>query len=277
TSGRVAWACGARTWHSWRITCGFTASTHSAVPCTALLASAKTCTPKSVASAWRSGSTGSATRMAVVSAPRAARPPIRLRAMLPPPRKAMEASGVGDRESEDAGMVGRWAGTGVDGIADAVALALRGPAPRRSRHFRCHVLGGGRADLRMARGGRARRQGTRPGQPRKARKRPGLAAAAGALYCGEGVVPHQCAHRGASTRGTNTDGYRRTAGVLGQEQGVRPAPVRRAAADDPRRRRRAPDQHPGAGPQAGARAGVRHHVGQAAPRLRGILRGRLLL
>jgi hypothetical protein len=44
-------------------------------------------------------------------------------------------------------------------------------------------------------------------------------------------------------------GYRRTAGVFGQEQGVGPASVRRPAADDPGRWRCAPHQHPGARPQ----------------------------
>ncbi len=39
-------------------------------------------------------------------------------------------------------------------------------------------------------------------------------------------------------------GHLRTAGVLGQEQGLRPAPVGRPAADDPRARRRAPHQLP---------------------------------
>ena len=65
--------------------------------------------------------------------------------------------------------------------------------------------------------------------------------------------------------------------LFGQEQGFGLASVRRLAADDPRRWRRPPHQHPGAGPQAGACAGLRHHVGQAAPRLRGIPRDRLLL
>ena len=99
------------------------------------------------------------------------------------------------------------------------------------------------------------------------------------LYCRAGVVRSSVPvfqSVPVAVQGS-THGYRRTSGVFGKEQSIRPAPFRRPAAHDPGRRRRPPHQHPGPGPQAGARAGLRHHVGQAAPRLRRVPRGRLLL
>src|SRR5574340_1526642 len=48
-----------------------------------------------------------------------------------------------------------------------------------------------------------------------------------------------------------------SARLLGQEQGLRPSPLRGAAPDDPRERRRAPHQRRFAGSQRRARHGVR--------------------
>src|SRR5690606_40723050 len=49
-----------------------------------------------------------------------------------------------------------------------------------------------------------------------------------------------------------SNGYRRTAGLLGGEQSVGPAPLGEPTAVDPARRNRAPDQHPVAEPKASA-------------------------
>jgi len=95
TSGLSCEAAKASPWHTARITCGLTANSHSPAPCTASVAASNTCTPNWPASAWRSSATGSATRIVAGSVPRAISPPIRLRAMLPPPMKAIVDSGAG--------------------------------------------------------------------------------------------------------------------------------------------------------------------------------------
>ena len=64
----------------------------SLAPSAAAGAVACTATPKSAASAVRSASTGSATRIDAGARPPAIRPPTRLRAMLPPPMNATEES-----------------------------------------------------------------------------------------------------------------------------------------------------------------------------------------
>jgi hypothetical protein len=89
TSGRLAADCDASASQTARITCGFGASSQIAAPSTAMALSSNTATPKSRASASRSSGTGSATRIADAGVPREIRPPIRLRAMLPPPMKAI--------------------------------------------------------------------------------------------------------------------------------------------------------------------------------------------
>lgn len=71
------------------ITCGLTASSTSSAPARAATASSPATTPKSRASARRASGSGSATRMRSPGWPRPRRPAIRLRAMLPPPMKAM--------------------------------------------------------------------------------------------------------------------------------------------------------------------------------------------
>ncbi|MCK7500014.1 MAG: Flp pilus assembly complex ATPase component TadA [Comamonadaceae bacterium] len=65
-------------------------------------------------------------------------------------------------------------------------------------------------------------------------------------------------------RREDTDGHHPAAGLRRQEQGLRPAPVGRPAADDPRARRRAAHQRAAAGAQGRARHGVRHHERRAA-------------
>ena len=89
TSGRRADAWDANASQTARITCGFAASSQIAAPSTATALSSNTATPKSRASASRSSRTGSATRIADAGVPRAIRPQIRLRAMLPPPMKVI--------------------------------------------------------------------------------------------------------------------------------------------------------------------------------------------
>ena len=110
TSGRAACAGPASGSQAARMACGLTASSHSPAPATAGGPSSKPCTPKSATSAWRNSATGSATRMREVSKPRRDRPPIRLRAMLPPPMKA-RVSGEGGVAGIGGGSGwGRWAG-----------------------------------------------------------------------------------------------------------------------------------------------------------------------
>ena len=87
----------------------------------------------------------------------------------------------------------------------------------------------------------------------------------------------QASCRRARRHFRKSHGHYPTAGVLGQEQGLRPAPFGRPAADDPRSRRRAPHQCRPARAQAGARHGVRHHERLAAEELRGDAGVRLLV
>src|SRR5690606_8146171 len=247
-TGRPARAAVANSWQTPRITCGLTANIHTPAPRTASAPDSKVRTPKSASSALRVDSLGAATRIEPGSAPPASRPPIRLRAMLPPPMNAMEAASA----------------RGAGGV---IGCVLRENAARS-----------------LAQASRACRLQAMAGWPRRWRQRRGgsgfVTQVGGYTAGGEyaWVAPGAARARiDTAEWAGDTHGYRRTVGVLGQEQGLRPASVGGPAADDPGRWRRAPDQHPGAGPQAGARAGVRHHVGQAAARLRGVPRGRLLV
>ena len=94
-TGRSALAAACRSSQTPRITCGLTANIHTPAPCTASAAVWNVATPKSCCSPRRVDSLGAATRIVPGSVPLAIRPPIRLRAMLPPPMNAMAAGGAG--------------------------------------------------------------------------------------------------------------------------------------------------------------------------------------
>ncbi len=92
---------------------------------------------------------------------------------------------------------------------------------------------------------------------------------------------HSRAHNGRTPRPGAAagiiNGHCRTSRFRGQEQGLRPAPVGRAAADDPRPRRHPAHQPAADGARGRARHGVRHHERRAAQDLRRDARMRLLV
>src|SRR5690606_12878372 len=138
-------------------------------------ASACTWTPKSRASASRSASTGSATCSDVAATPRATMPPTRLRAMLPPPMKAVaDGSGVGRVMAALLGGTGRplWPTAPC-----APGRRRAGPAQGRAHADHGRALGDGQREVRA----HAHRQGV-GGGVRSAQARVQLAQA------GEGLA-----------------------------------------------------------------------------------------
>jgi hypothetical protein len=100
-NGRRASAGSRRDSQTAFITCGFTARTHIVASRTASVLADDAATPNCRASACARLLSGSPTVNDAGSAPARISPPIRLRAMLPPPMKAMRAEepGLGRRES----------------------------------------------------------------------------------------------------------------------------------------------------------------------------------
>src|SRR5579863_2389320 len=92
TSGLRAWTAAATLSAAGFITCGFTANTTTSASCTAAAPSALIRTGIRLAMSARCSALGSETLMRPGLQPLATRPPTRLRAMLPPPMKAMRRS-----------------------------------------------------------------------------------------------------------------------------------------------------------------------------------------
>src|SRR5690606_33189925 len=122
-SGRAACAASASSRHTPGMTWGLTANIHTGAPCTASIADANVATPKSRSSASRVDWLGATTRMSPGAVPRPMRPPIRLRAMLPPPMKAIFPAEAGSWRGEVIGC------SSVGGAAHGMGGA--GPAPGR--------------------------------------------------------------------------------------------------------------------------------------------------
>ena len=138
------------------ITCGFTASTTQSAPAAASALSVKTRTSNSRANASRVSARGSATRIDAGGTPRARCAPIRLRAMLPPPMKAMvrgsDCSDISATSATNrrpivaaAAWLACWRGLSAaspgtrDHACCAAALRLSLRCALRSRRRRAHV------------------------------------------------------------------------------------------------------------------------------------------
>src|SRR5690606_14802020 len=115
-----------------RITCGLTASTQVSARSAAASAVSWVPTPKSACSAWRNAGTGSATCRRPGGWPRPTSPPIRARAMLPPPMKAIVLSsmfgnsfwfGSAAAWAEQGGADAHQGGTFGDGQGEILAHA----------------------------------------------------------------------------------------------------------------------------------------------------------